>query len=134
MTIHETQDKLIDHLFLFDNWTDRFNFLISESENLPPQCPGQLLHHRIEGCQSQTCFHAYRNESCLIVEGWSNSPVMGGIIVSIIKVFNLSKIDELKNADIYFHTKSGLVDNLTPMRRAALEEIIRRISILSRQT
>jgi sulfur transfer protein SufE len=55
---------------------------------------------------------------------------MGGIIAAMITIFNFTTMDELKDTDIDFHLKSGLIDNLTPMRRAALEEMIRRITVL----
>jgi cysteine desulfuration protein SufE len=130
MTIREQQDKFIDNMALFDNWTDRFNYLISESEWLPKELPSCLRSFRIEGCQSKTCFWAERDEHCLRVNGWSNSAVMGGIIVCVMKMFNLSTIEEYQPVDIDFHLRSGLIDNLTPMRRTALEEIVRRIIVL----
>jgi len=130
MTLRERQDEFIADMALFDNWNDRFNYLIQLSDELPAQLPESLQAFRIEGCQSKTCFKAYVNESELMAYGWSNSAVMGGIISVVMNIFNLADMDELRNTDIDFHIKSGLIDNLTPMRRAGLEEIIRRITVL----
>jgi sulfur transfer protein SufE len=52
---------------------------------------------------------------------------MAGIIATMTKIFNFTTIEELRPANIDFHLNSGLIDNLTSMRRSALEEMIRRI-------
>lgn len=126
MITKELQDRFVENMEMFENWADKFNYLISEGEYLPSECPEQLFPFRIEGCQSKTCFTAYIDKRVIRVEGWSNSAVMRGIIRVMINIFdNTSSAD-----DIYFHIKSGLIDNITPMRRAALEEMIRRIIVL----
>ena len=130
MTLRERQDQFITDLAVFDNWTDRFNHLVALSEELPAELPEQLLPYRIEGCQSNTCFSPRIHNGLLYIRGWSNSAVTGGIIVALTAVFNFTSPDELRNTEIDFHIKSGLIDNLTPMRRAALEEMIRRITVL----
>jgi sulfur transfer protein SufE len=130
MTLRERQDGFIGDMLMLDNWTDRFNYLISESESLPAECPEHLLKFRIDGCQSKTCFRSFMEGNVVFSDGWSNSAVMGGIISGIMKIFNRIPARDLQDTEIDFHTKSGLTDNLTPMRRAALEEIIRRIILL----
>jgi cysteine desulfuration protein SufE len=130
MTIREKQDEFISEMEIFDNFPEKFNYLVSLSEELPVECPEHLFSFRIEGCQSRTCVKVYRDGNNIYFEGWSNSTVMGGIIVSIMQIFNQSEIREFQDSEIDFHIKSGLIDNLTPMRRAALEEIIRRINVL----
>ena len=130
MTLRERQDEFIAELLLFDNWTDRFNYLIALSEELPAECPEYLLKRRIAFCQSKTCFSAQIHEGKLYINGWSNSAVTGGIIVAIKKIFNGLHCAEFENNDFDFHTKSGLIDNLTPLRRAAVEEMICRITVL----
>lgn len=130
MTLRERQDQFISNMEMFDSWQDRFNYLISESEGLPREFPEYLLSHRIEGCQSKTCFLPRIYNGLLYITGWSNSAVMGGVIVAMTAIFNFTSKEEFKNTKIDFHTKSELIDNLTPMRKAALEEMIRRITVL----
>jgi sulfur transfer protein SufE len=113
------------------NWTDRFNYFIAEGEYLPENPPNYLLQYRIEGCQSRTYYKVWLRNNRIHSSGWSNSGVMGGIIVSIIKIFNGAPVEEMQGLNIDFHTQSGLIDNLTPMRQATLSEIIRRITVLS---
>jgi len=130
MTLREHQDEFISDMAMFDNWTDRFNYLIALAEELQEKCPEYLRPYHIEGCQSNTCFLPRTTEDMLYVTGWSNSAVMGGIIVALTTIFNYTSKEEFQNTEIDFHIKSGLIDNLTPMRRSALEEMIRRITVL----
>ena len=130
MTLRQRQDQFISDMEFFDNWTDRFNYLISLAEELTATCPDYLNHHRIEGCKSNTCFLPRFHEKRLYVTGWSNSAVMGGLIVAMTTIFNFTSRGEFHNTAIDFHIKSGLIDNLTPMRRESIEEMLRRISVL----
>jgi sulfur transfer protein SufE len=132
MNFRERQDQFISDMAMFDNWADRFNHLIALSEELPSAFPEYLLPYRIDGCQSKTCFMPAMHDGLLYVNGWSNSSIMGGIIVAMITLFNFTSRKEFGDTGIDFHTKSGLIDNLTPMRRSALEEMIRRITVLLR--
>jgi sulfur transfer protein SufE len=128
--IREQQDKFTAYLNEFDEWTDKFNFLISEGEALPAQCPESLNAFRIKGCQSRTCLKAYIREDYLYVDAWSNSSVMAGICITLMKIFNMTPVKNMETVDIDFHVKSGLIDHLTPLRRMGLEEMIRRITVL----
>jgi sulfur transfer protein SufE len=130
VTARERQDRFISDMSEFDNWADRFDCLASESESLPAACPEGMKRYRIAGCQSNTCFHAYAVEGEVFVYGWSNSAIMGGIIIAMMKMFNLSDVEDLRDTEVDFHTKTGLIDNLTPMRRDGLEEMVRRMAVL----
>ena len=130
MTLRERQDQFTSDLEMFDDWTGRFDYLISLSGELLPVCPEHLLPFRIEFCKSKTCFKPMIQEDMLYISGWSNSPVLGGIIVAMRIIFNFTSRDEFLSTDIDFHTKSGLIENLTPLRRDGIMEMIRRITVL----
>ena len=130
MTLRERQDRFISDIEIFNNWPDRFNYLIMVGEELPEELPEYLLPHRIEGCQSKTCFFPKIHDGLLYINAWSNSAVMRGIVVEMIRIFNFTSKEEFLNTKIDFHIKSGIIDNLTPMRKDAIEEMIRRITIL----
>ena len=132
MNLREKQDQFISDMAMFETWPDRFNYLISLSDQLPPKCPENLLKHKIEFCQSQTFFKAVcptspQSPNPLQISGWSNSPIIGGIIIAIATIFNLAEYEELETTEINFHTRSRLIENLTPIRQQSLLEMIRRI-------
>jgi sulfur transfer protein SufE len=130
MTLRERQNQFIETISLFDAWNEKFDFLIDYSTLLPKECPENLNHYRIENCTSRTCFKASNIDGEINISGWSNSSIMGGIIVTVMKLFDGIPVAELKKTGIDFHIRSGLINNLTPMRQVALTEIIDRINLL----
>jgi cysteine desulfuration protein SufE len=130
VTLRERQDSFIEELALFDTWHEKFTAIIDYSELLPPVCPENILLFRIANCQSRSYFKVEILNGCIYPSGWSNAGVMRGLIACMIKIFEGVPVSQLKETDIDFHTKSDLVNNLTPIRQAALEEIISRINVL----
>ena len=131
MILRHRQDEFIEILSEMDNWQEKFNIIIELSNSIPGSCPEDLLKYRIGSCQSKTCFKAETINNTLHVWGWSNSAIMGGVIVAIKNIFDGLPIEYLYGNDVDFHIKSGLMDNLTVMRKSAVLEIINRIIVLS---
>ena len=131
MTIRESQNEFIEELGMFDSWSDKFNLLIEKSNFQLKEVPEELCRYRISNCQSRTYFKAENINGYININGWSNSSVMSGLIDYIKNIFNGYAVWQLTAWAIDFHIKSDLINNLTPMRRAALEEIIHRIIVLS---
>jgi cysteine desulfuration protein SufE len=132
MTLRERQDQFIEAIDMFDTWQDKFNFLIDYSNLIDATVPEGLLKCRIENCTSQTYFRAKNRNGKIRVAGWSNSAIVGGIIISFQKIFDDVPVTELRGTEIDFHTKSGLINNLTTMRQLAVMEMISRICVLSK--
>ncbi|MDR1369236.1 MAG: SufE family protein [Dysgonamonadaceae bacterium] len=130
MTLRERQDSFIEELALFDAWHEKFNLIIDYSVLLPSVCPENILPFRIDTCQSRSYFKVEIQDGCIQSDGWSNAGVMRGLIACVIKIFEGVPDLELKGTDIDFHIKSGLINNLTPLRQAALLEMIHRINVL----
>ncbi|MDR0829736.1 MAG: SufE family protein [Prevotellaceae bacterium] len=130
--IREKQNQFIENFKLFDNWTDKFNYLIELGEDLPAECPRTLLPYRFEFCQSKTCFFVDNDNGKIKLRGWSNSAVMAGIIVVFKNIFDGEDTAELNNTDIDFHIKTGLIESLTILRRQSLEKMIDEIVLLSK--
>jgi cysteine desulfuration protein SufE len=122
--IREKQDNFIETLNDLSDWTEKFNYLIELGEDLPAECPHGLLPYRLENCQSKTCFFVDNDNGEIKLRGWSNSAVMAGIIVIIKNIFDGEDAAELKKIDIDFHIKTGLIDNLTQLRRNSLDIMI----------
>lgn len=130
MTLRESQDLFIEELSMFDIWSDKFNLILESGNCQAKELPKDLLRFRIDGCQSRTYFEAENYNNHIVISGWSNSGIMAGLIVWMKKMFSCLPIGELMTTEIDFHIKSGLINHLTPMCRAALDEMIRRITIL----
>ncbi|WP_352422261.1 SufE family protein [Proteiniphilum sp.] len=130
MTLKEKQDRFVDEFALFDQWSDKYNLLIEYADDNPSQLAEDLLRHRISNCVSRTYFKAENVDGCLSVDGWSNSSIMHGLIVCVKRMFDNVPVQDLRETPIDFHVRSGLIENVTPFRKAAILEIIDRINVL----
>lgn len=133
MTLREYQDLFVNEFALFEEWADKFTLLIEYSSNQPKSLPPTLIGFRIDGCQSRTYFKASIIDGFIHADGWSNSSIMAGIIVCMKRMFHGIAVHELAKTEIDFHKRSGLIDNLTSMRKAALLEMVARIDVLSKK-
>ncbi|MEA4918151.1 SufE family protein [Proteiniphilum sp.] len=130
MTLKDYQDLFVDEFALFDQWSDKYNLLIEYADSSPRRLTQDLLRHRISNCLSRTYFRAENIDGMISIEGWSNSSIMHGLIVYIKKMFHNIPVQDLREVPIDFHVRSGLVDHVTPFRKAAILEIIERINVL----
>ncbi|KAA6348499.1 Cysteine desulfuration protein SufE [termite gut metagenome] len=128
MTVQEKQNNFVEEMSACEEWHDKFNLLIGYfSEQTQPAPPAELIEYRIEGCFSRTYFRAFLSGGKIHTNGWSGSAVMGGIIVAISKMFHESPASEWQDTAVDFHIRTELIKHLTPMRQAALTEMINRI-------
>jgi cysteine desulfuration protein SufE len=135
-TLCEKQEAFIADLEMLDTWQDKFTYIIdyhTDEQVIKPKCLRET--DKLPNCRSNTYFHAelVAHPECgkiIICAGWSNSAVLSGLIAIICEMFNGVPLLQLNESDIYFHIKSGLIEQLTPLRRDALEEIICRIKRL----
>lgn len=130
MILRESQDNFIELMNLFDSWPEKFGLLIEKSAMQPAELKEELLPHRILNCQSRTYFNAENIDGIIHITGWSNSSIMAGIIESIREIFNCYSVEDIESTEVDFHIKSGLIDNVTPLRRAAILEMVNRVLVL----
>jgi sulfur transfer protein SufE len=134
-TLFKNQENFIETINEFNEWNEKFNYLMALNDMLSKECPPELIPFRIATCQSRTYFRAWKEDGWMRVNGWSNTPVQRGIIVSMIEMFDRVPMYEfVVESDIYFHKSSGLSDHLTPFRREGLKEMIKRIYVLYKDT
>jgi SufE protein probably involved in Fe-S center assembly len=126
MTLKERQDKFIAELNEFDEWHEKFNYII-ELGNEMPEMPEHLRVpvNRLEFCTSKT-FFAITGIDELEVYGWSNSTIPQGLAAVCARIFGGLTYTNVEGQEIYFHTKSGLMDNLTLIRAQSLEYMIKK--------
>ncbi len=132
MNLREKQDLLISTLLMFDNWPDRYTHIIELGQSLPEMPVHlQVPANRLETCISRTFFHIAIPEGRIHISGSSNSSVPAGLIAMLKETFDGISLSEISRNDIYFHTRSGLLENLSYNRRLSLEEMINKIILLA---
>jgi cysteine desulfuration protein SufE len=130
MTINEVQDKIIDEFSLFDDWMDKYNFLIDLGKELPVIDPKfKIKDFLIEGCQSKVWLHPGYDGNIITFTADSDAIITRGIVALLIKVLSGRTPEEIIAADLYFIEKIGLRQNLSPTRSNGLLSMVRQIKL-----
>lgn len=128
MTIQEIQEEIINEFKIFDNWMDKYNYLIKLGKNLPPiDSQYKIEDNLIKGCQVKTWFHSAFKDRKVFYDIDSRSVIIRGIIALLIRVLSGQKPEEIKNADLYFIDKIGLRENFSPVRANSLWKLVNRM-------
>lgn len=133
MTINETQDRIIDEFSVFDEWLDRYDYLIELSGSLPAIDPAHRTdQYVIKGCQSRVWVDARLDDDGKIYfSADSDAIITKGIIALLIRVLNGHTPVEVRDADLYFIDRIGLSQNLSPTRANGLLAMIRQMKLFA---
>ncbi|MBU6171153.1 MAG: SufE family protein [Verrucomicrobia bacterium] len=121
MTIAEKQNQLLDELALFNDWTERYEYVIGLGKKLPAmEVSAKTPEHLIKGCQSQVWLDASMHDGRIEFAADSDSLITKGMIALFIRVLNGESPDAILTADMSFIDRTGLKEHLAPTRANAL--------------
>ncbi|MFC5051683.1 SufE family protein [Rubritalea spongiae] len=121
MSIADKQQQLLDELNLFQDWTERYEYVIGLGKQLPAMDPALHTEDRlIKGCQSQVWLDARIEDSHIRFFADSDSLITKGMIALFIRILDGEKPDAILTADMSFIDKTGLKEHLAPTRANAL--------------
>ncbi|MHC5201067.1 SufE family protein [Myroides sp. LJL119] len=128
MTIKETQLEIIDEFSMFDDWMQRYEYIIDLGKSLPLiDSKYQIEENLIKGCQSQVWLHAEQKDGKIFFTANSDAILTKGIIAILIRVFSGQSAQDIVNADLDFIDKIGLKEHLSPTRANGLVSMIKQI-------
>ena len=128
MTIQEIQEEIINEFKIFDNWMDKYNYLIKLGKDLPPiDSKRKTKDNLIRGCQVKTWFCSTFKDGKVFYDIDSNSIIIKGFIALLAKVLSGQKPEDIKNADLHFIDKIGLRENFSPIRANSLWKMVNRV-------
>ncbi|MDE0836015.1 MAG: SufE family protein [Akkermansiaceae bacterium] len=119
--IKEKQESLLEDLKIFQDWTERYEYVIGLGKRLEP-LPEHARNgeHLIKGCQSQVWLDAEQKDGLVHFRADSDSLITKGMIALFINVLNGETPDAILTADMSFVEKTGLKEHLAPSRANAL--------------
>jgi len=121
MSITEQQTILLDELSLFQDWTERYEYVISLGKQLPAiNSEFKTQENLINGCQSQVWLEATKEDDLIKFHADSDSLITKGMIALFIRVLNQQPADAILTADMSFIEQTGLKEHLAPTRANAL--------------
>ena len=130
MDINTKQNEIIEEFSVFDDWMDKYNYLIELSRELPQIDPKfKTNQNLIEGCQSKVWLNAEMNGELIQFSADSDAIITKGIVALLIRVLNNQKPEDVMFADLFFIDKIGLQQNLSPTRSNGLLAMIKQMKL-----
>jgi cysteine desulfuration protein SufE len=130
MTINEKQDQVIDEFALFDDWADKYEYIIDLGKKLPPlDDQYKTDDNRIKGCQSTVWLHAETEGNRLMFESDSEAVIVKGLASLLIRVLSGHTPEEIAQSDLYFMDKIGMNQHLAQTRSNGLASMVKQMKL-----
>lgn len=129
-SIKEAQEEIIDEFSMFDDWMQRYEYIIDLGKNLPLIDEQYKTDENIiKGCQSKVWLHADEDNGRVVFTADSDAILTKGIIAILIRVFSGHTPQEILDADTDFINEIGLKEHLSPTRANGLVSMIKQIKM-----
>jgi cysteine desulfuration protein SufE len=129
-TINAAQEEIVEEFSLFDDWIQRYEYMIELGKSLPIIDPEYKTEDNIiKGCQGKVWLHADLEENKLVFTADSDAIITKGIIAILIRVFSHQHPDAILDADTSFIDKIGLKEHLSPTRANGLVSMIKQLKM-----
>jgi cysteine desulfuration protein SufE len=130
MTIQEKENKIIDEFSIFDDWMDKYNYLIEMGKSLPILDEKfKTDQYLISGCQSRVWLMAELTDGKIVYKADSDAVITKGIINLLIRVLSDQKPDDILGTDMAFIDRIGLKEHLSPTRANGLMSMIKQMKL-----
>lgn len=130
MTLKEIQDQIIEEFNVFDDWMDKYSYLIEINKDMPLiDAKYKTNEYLIEGCQSKVWLFGELESGVIKFFADSDAIITRGIVALLIRVLSGRKPEEIKDADLYFIDKIGLKENLSPTRANGLYAMVKQMKL-----
>lgn len=130
MSIKEIQNEIVDEFSMFDDWMQRYEYIIDLGRALPLIDEQYKIEDNIiKGCQSKVWVHAEMIGDKVIFTADSDAILTKGIIAILIRAFSNQKATDILDADTDFIDEIGLKEHLSPTRANGLVSMIKKIKM-----
>ena len=124
------QEEIIEEFSMFDDWLDKYDYLISLSESLPVISPEHKTdEYIIEGCQSRVWVDARLEDGKIFYSADSDAIIIKGLLALLIRAMGDRTPQEVVDLDLYFIDAIGLKENLSPTRGNGLVATIKQMRL-----
>ena len=123
---NEQISELIDDFSFFENWEDKYQYLIDLGRNVPKMDEKlKVDENKLKGCQSVVYFsNSVNNDGSIDFMANSDAAIVQGLIALMLKVYSGRKPQEILDIDIKFLEQIGLDEHLSPTRKNGLSSLI----------
>ncbi|WP_294677905.1 SufE family protein [uncultured Fluviicola sp.] len=132
MNIEEKQQEIIDEFAIYDDWMEKYEYIIELGKELPLIDPEKKTEDRlIEGCQSRVWLDATIENDKIQLTADSDAIITKGIIGLLIRVLDNEKPEDIVKSDLHFISDIGLQEHLSPTRANGLLSMVKKIKLLA---
>jgi len=130
MKIKDIQEEIVDEFSMFDDWMQRYEYIIELGKNLPLiKEESKIEENLIKGCQSKVWLQGEQNDDKIVFTADSDAILTKGIIAILIRVFSNQTPKDIIDANMDFIDEIGLKEHLSPTRANGLVSMIKNIKM-----
>ena len=130
MTIKEIQEEIIDEFSMFEDWMERYEYIIELGKSLPLIDDSYKLDENlIKGCQSKVWLYSELNDDKVQFSADSDAILTKGIVALLLRVFSEQSPKDILEADTEFINEIGLKEHLSPTRANGLVSMVKQIKL-----
>lgn len=130
MTIEDIQAEIVDEFSMFDDWEERYQYMIDLGKTLPLiDKQYKTEDNIIKGCQSKVWVHANLNNDKIVFTADSDAIITKGIIAILVRVFSNQHPQAIIEANTNFIDQIGLKEHLSPTRANGLVSMIKQLKL-----
>jgi cysteine desulfuration protein SufE len=132
MNLIDKQNELVDEFAVFDDWMDKYEYIIELGRELPVIDPAKKTADRIiEGCQSQVWLDSTFTDGKMHFTADSDAIITKGIIALLIRVLNNETPEDILKNELFFINEIGLHEHLSPTRSNGLASMVKKMKMAS---
>jgi len=126
--VQAAQDELVEEFRFFDNWMDRYQYLIDLGRRLPEFPESDRIDtNKIKGCQSQVWFVANKHDGRLDFRAISDAAIVSGLIALLLRIYSGRRPQDILDTPPNFVTALALEQHLSPTRSNGLSSMLKAI-------
>lgn len=130
MTIEDKQQEIIDEFTIYDDWMEKYEYIIELGKELPLIDPAKKTDDRlIEGCQSRVWLDSTIVDGKMVFSADSDAIITKGIIGLLIRVLNNETPETVAKTDLHFIRDIGLQEHLSPTRANGLASMVKKMKM-----
>ena len=128
--LNETQKEIVEEFSVFEDWLDKYNYLVELGNDLPELDPAyRTSEYLINGCQSKVWLHADYVDGRLQFNADSDAIIVKGIVALLVKLMNNRTPAEILDNELFFIDDIGLSQNLSPTRSNGLLAMVKKMRL-----
>lgn len=130
MSIKEIQEEIVDEFSMFDDWMQRYEYMIALGKSLPLiDEKYKTDEHTIKGCQSKVWVHAEMKDGKVVFTADSDAIITKGIIAILLRTLSNQSPKDILDADMHYIDEIGLKEHLSPTRANGLVSMIKQLKL-----